>query len=271
MSIKEISSSHNPIFKDLVTLIRKSGERRERNTIVIEGKREILRSVESGITPQTLFYSPEILNLEDFLKECRFDENNIPFDIFAITKNLYAKIAIREGSEGIIALSERPSITLDSIDLPENPLIVVMESVEKPGNLGAVIRTCDAAKCDLLICCDQETDIYNPNVIRSSLGGVFTLPIVSTDSKSAIEWLKRKNITIFTAQLQDAEPYYNADMSGACAIIAGSESEGLTNSWRENAEKRIYIPMLGKIDSLNVSVSIAILCYEAVRQRLKKV
>jgi TrmH family RNA methyltransferase len=149
-------------------------------------------------------------------------------------------------------------------------LIVVLERVEKPGNLGAILRTAEAAHVDAVIVCDPLTDVYNPNVIRASIGGVFSVPVAVGTSEECIAFLKEHNVSILTAQLQDSYPYYDYDMSGPTAIVMGTESTGLTQQWREAADAHIRIPMLGRLDSLNVSVSAAILIYEAVRQRQVK-
>ena len=159
------------------------------------------------------------------------------------------------------------SHTLQTLHAGENPLVVVLESVEKPGNLGAVLRSADAAGVDAVIICDPLTDLYNPNLIRSSIGGIFTVQTAAATSQEAIGWLKDRGIKIYTAQLQDSEWYYDTDMTGGTAIVMGTEATGLTDVWREAADAHIKIPMLGKLDSLNVSVSAAILMYEAVRQR----
>ena len=159
--------------------------------------------------------------------------------------------------------------SLSDLSLPQDPLIVVLESVEKPGNLGAVLRSADAAGVDAVIVCDPLTDLYNPNLIRSSIGAVFTVPVVACSSEECIAFLKSKGIKILTAQLQDSELYYATDMTCGTAIVMGTESTGLTTQWRKAADAHIRIPMLGALDSLNVSVSAAILMFEAVRQRTK--
>ena len=143
----------------------------------------------------------------------------------------------------------------------------MLESVEKPGNLGAVLRSADAAGADAVVVCDPLTDLYNPNLIRSSIGGIFTVPVAAASSEETIQWLKNNHIKIFTAQLQDSKWYYDTDMKGGTALVMGTEATGLTNVWRKAADAHIKIPMLGKLDSLNVSVSAAILLFEAVRQR----
>ncbi|MBQ3873075.1 MAG: RNA methyltransferase, partial [Bacteroidales bacterium] len=170
-------------------------------------------------------------------------------------------------TEGIVAEVEYRTIGLEDLKLPENPLIVVLEAVEKPGNLGAVLRTADAAGADAVIVADPLTDLYNPNLIRASIGAVFTVPTVPAPTEDVIPWLKARGIQILTAQLQDSSLYYDVDMKRGTAIVMGTESTGLTQPWREAADAHIRIPMLGRLDSLNVSVSASILVYEAVRQR----
>ena len=180
---------------------------------------------------------------------------------------LYDKVAYRGGTEGIIAEMEWQERSLDSLQLGPAPLIAVLESVEKPGNLGAVLRSADAAGADAVIICDPLTDLYNPNLIRASIGAVFSTQVVTASSEETIVWLKSKGIGILTAQLQDSQWYYDTDMRGGTAIVMGTEATGLSPEWRQAADAHIKIPMLGRLDSLNVSVSAAILLYEAVRQR----
>ena len=187
--------------------------------------------------------------------------------VIEVPRELYAKIAYREGTEGLIAEVKVRERTLGELEMPESPLVVVLEGVEKPGNLGAVLRSADAAGADAVLVCDPLTDLYNPNLIRASIGAVFTVPVVCCSSPEAIKWLKDNNITIFTAQLQDSSWYYDTDMKGGTAIVIGTEATGLTAAWREAADAHIRIPMLGELDSLNASVSAAILLFEAVRQR----
>ena len=187
--------------------------------------------------------------------------------VFEVAREVYAKISYREGTEGMIAEVRTPERKLEDIALPERPLVVVLESVEKPGNLGAVLRSADAAGADAVLICDPLTDLWNPNLIRASIGAVFTVPCVACSSADAIAFLKERDIRILTAQLQDSSLYYDCDMTGGTAIVMGTEATGLTPVWREAADAHIRIPMLGRLDSLNVSVSAAILLFEAVRQR----
>ena len=191
-----------------------------------------------------------------------------PARVFHLSKELYAKVAYRGGTEGVIAEVRWKERSLDDLLTgKDSPLIMVMERVEKPGNLGAVLRSADAAGADGVILCDPLTDLYNPNLIRASIGAIFTVPVVACTSAEAIAWLKANNIRILTAQLQDSAPYYDVDMTCGTALVMGTEATGLTDAWRQAADAHILIPMLGRLDSLNVSVSAAILLYEAVRQR----
>lgn len=259
MFIDKITSAQNPRIKDLLQLQEKSKERRERGLFVVEGRREFRQCLEGGYLPDTLFYCPELFNSREL------EELETP--LIEVSKYVYEKIALRGSTEGIVAVLKSRELKLEGLKLKKNPLIIVLEGVEKPGNLGAVLRSAEATGVDAIIVCDPLTDLYNPNLIRASIGSVFLQQVVTSTSEEAIGWLKKEKISILTAQLQDSELYYDTDMRGAIAIVLGKESEGLSQIWREAAERKISIPMLGKMDSLNVSVSAAILCYEAVRQR----
>ncbi len=263
MKLETITSAQNPKIKDLLALQEKSKERRRKGLFVVEGRRELLHCIEAGYEPYTIFVCPEILSGADFdeiSSRCRCSFIEIP-------QHLYDKVAYRGGTEGVIAEMRCREMGLEALRLKENPLVIVLESVEKPGNLGAVLRSADAAGADAVIVCDPLTDIYNPNLIRSSIGAVFTVPIAVASSEETIKWLKANGIKIYTAQLQDSEWYYDTDMRGGTAVIMGTEATGLTDAWRKEADAHIKIPMLGRLDSLNVSVSAAILLFEAVRQR----
>lgn len=266
MRIESITSAQNPKIQTLLALQEKSKERRKKGLFVVEGRRELLHCIEAGYEPYTVFFCREIISDEDLMsiaEQCNCSFVEIP-------RHLYDKVAYRGGTEGVIAELKCKERTLDGLKLKENPLIIVLESVEKPGNLGAVLRSADASGADAVIVCDPLTDLYNPNLIRSSIGGIFTVPTATATSEETINWLKAQNIRIYTAQLQDSEWYYDTDMTGGTAIIMGTEATGLTNIWRKAADAHIKIPMLGKLDSLNVSVSAAILLFEAVKQRNKK-
>ena len=256
----DISSIQNPKIKLLTALQKKSAERRSRGVFVVEGQRELQHCVEAGFEVESLFVCKELFTGD-------FDVKNTA--VYTVSPKVYEHIAYRGSTEGVVAVVKCRERSLDDLELGETPLIIVLESVEKPGNLGAVLRSADAAKADAVIVCDPLTDLYNPNLIRASIGAVFTVPVVACNSSACIDFLKSKNIQILTAQLQDSSLYYETDMRRGVAIVMGTESTGLTQQWRLAADAHIRIPMLGRLDSLNVSVSAAILLFEAVRQRKK--
>ena len=269
-----ITSGQNPKIKALLELQEKSRARREKGLFIVEGQRELDHCIAAGFVPDTIFICPEIYSCHPERRpepaEGRSEGSSFAgegYKVFHVSRNVYEKIAYREGTEGIIAEMKYKDRRLEDIKLSENPLIVVLESVEKPGNLGAVLRSADAAGADAVIICDPLTDLYNPNLIRASIGAIFSRQVAAATSEETISWLKANNIQILTAQLQDSSLYYDTPMTGPTAIVMGTESTGLTDIWREAADKHIRIPMLGALDSLNVSVSAAILLFEAVRQR----
>ena len=298
MRTETITSAQNPKIKNLLLLQEKSKARREQGLFVVEGRRELEHCLEAGYTVRTLFVCPEIASGEaaegvasqisghprpdkregpdadgcgrgrsEAEAICEAIPSAVKPLVIEIPEQLYRKVAYRESTEGIIAEVEYKSLGLEDLQLPDNPLIVVLESVEKPGNLGAGLRSADAAGAHAVLVCDPLTDLYNPNLIRASIGAIFTVPTVAVSSVQAIPWLKDHGIKILTAQLQDSSLYYDTPMQGGVALVMGTESTGLTQPWREAADAHIRIPMLGRLDSLNVSVSTAILLFEAVRQR----
>jgi TrmH family RNA methyltransferase len=266
MKIESITSAQNPKIKTLLELQDKSKARRREGLFVVEGQRELMHCISMGYQVHTIFVCMDILS-EVALQEIDEALNGGRYSIFSIPKHIYEKVAYRGSTEGVIAELRCRSHSLEDLNVKENPLVVVLESVEKPGNLGAILRSADASGVDAVIVCDPLTDLYNPNLIRSSIGGIFTVPTAAATSEETIKWLKDKGIKIYTAQLQDSEWYYDTDMTKGTAIVMGTEATGLTDAWRKAADAHIKIPMLGKLDSLNVSVSAAILMYEAVRQR----
>ncbi len=263
-----ISSAQNPKIKALGELQEKSRARRREGLFVVEGRRELEHCLSAGFVPKTLFVCEEIIDAKELRNIVALAERlNPDAAIVRVPAFLYSKIAYRGGTEGVIAEIECKERSLEDVILSDNPLVMVLESVEKPGNLGAVLRSADAAGADAVVVCDPLTDLCNPNLIRASVGAVFTRQVVTATSEEAIKWLKSRSIQILTAQLQDSEPYYETPMTGGTAIVMGTESTGLTELWRQAADAHIRIPMLGQLDSLNVSVSAAILLFEAVRQR----
>ncbi len=264
-SPETITSLSNKKIKNITLLMRKQSARKEQGLMVVEGEKEIGQALVSGVIVDSVFICHEIATDKALIEQCTAAcpaEN-----LFFITKDVFAKVAYRDDSGGIILLGKASYLLLEDITLPPNPLVVILENVEKPGNLGAVLRTCDAAAVDLLIICDPDTDIYNPNVIRSGIGCVFTQKVIASTSDDAITWLKKNNIAIFAAALQTEDFYHQADMAIPAALVFGTEATGLTEKWRHAADKIVKIPMLGTIDSLNVSNSVAIMVYEAKRQR----
>lgn len=288
MRIETITSAQNRKVKELLTLVEKSKARSAAGLFVVEGQRELGHCLDAGFIPETIFICGEVMavqnNAVNGAKTGHLTENiegkdgldaliakaealNPRLGVVQIPAFLYEKVAYRGSTEGIIAEVHSVPRSLEDLRLGERPLVMVLESVEKPGNLGAVLRSADAAGADAVIVCDPLTDIWNPNLIRSSVGAVFSVPVAVCTSADAIAFLKERGIRIFTAQLQDSEWYYDTDMTGATALVMGTESTGLTQAWRDSADAHIKIPMLGRLDSLNVSVSAAVLLYEAVRQR----
>lgn len=260
MYIDLLSSLRNPKIKELITLQEKSKERREKGLFIVEGVRELEACIKGGYEIDTLLFLPEQFS-EDRVNKITCNH------AYSLTPDTYSKVAYRGGTEGVIAVVKEKSLALSDIALSSNPLVIVLESVEKPGNLGAVLRTADAAKVDAVIICDSLTDLFNPNVIRSSIGSIFTNKVTCCSSEECYKWLKLNNINILATELQAAVWYHKTNMTIPTAIVMGSESDGLTQFWREHADVRVKIPMSGTIDSLNVSVSTAIICFEALRQR----
>ncbi len=262
--MSSISSAANPHVKRLLSLRHKASVREAEALFVVEGWREFGHCLKAGLTVEAVYVCPEIAG-----DSMAFLEGYGGTAPFLLTPAIYAKVAYRGGTEGIVAVVRQRLLRLEDIPLSKTPLVVVLEGVEKPGNVGAVLRTADAAGVDAVVVCDSPADIYNPNTIRSSVGALFTVPTVTTSSEECIAWLRGKGMRILTAQLQDSVPYYSTDMTLPTAIAFGSERDGLTPLWREASDAHIRIPMLGSQDSLNISVSAAVLLFEAVRQRNK--
>jgi RNA methyltransferase, TrmH family len=260
--IKQITSSQNPFIKSLVLLQEKAKARKESGTFLIEGMREIELALKGNYEIETILFLPELVSEKQIT-----NLSGNPINIIEISKEVYQKLAYRDTTEGIIAVAKTKSLLVDDLILPENPLILVLEAIEKPGNIGAILRTCDAANVDAVIIADPKTDLYNPNIVRSSVGCLFTNQISTDTTENVIKFLNKKNITIFAATLQNAHFYHQQNYTIPTALVVGTEATGLSKTWRENALKNIIIPMQGEIDSMNVSVASAILLFEAKRQR----
>ena len=301
----DLTSAQNPRIKHLLSLQQKSSLRREEGLFVVEGQRELHHCLAAGYQLHSLFVCPELAgsfsvpssplgasgvsasSSSPLGASGVFASSSSPLgasagtaEVFTLPRSLYERMAYRGSTEGVIAIVRERRLSLSAL-LPSSlaaggfparpasvpPLFIILESVEKPGNLGAVLRSADAAAATAVIVCDPLTDLYNPNLIRASIGAIFTVPTVACTTAECIAFLKQHDIQILTAQLQDSRPYYDTPMTGPTAIVMGTESTGLTDAWRQAATAHIRIPMLGRLDSLNVSVSAAILLFEAVRQR----
>ncbi len=265
--IKTLSSPQNPVIKHLLTLQRKSRERRKTGHFVLEGIRELTLAVQGGYQMESVFYSPDIVPYDAFSPLLKTQVSDV--GIFSVTKTLYAKIAQRGTTEGVLAIAIGHDHGLETfIPKATNPLILVSEAPEKPGNIGAMLRTADAAGLDGMIIANPRTDLYNPNIIRSSVGCVFTVPVAMGTSNGVRAFLNQRKIPYYCAALiTSSQRYDRVDYTGACAIVVGTEADGLESQWLDSSRGNIVIPMAGSIDSLNVSVSAAILIFEANRQR----
>lgn len=261
--MKTITSIQNTYIKDLLKLQEKSRERRKKGLFLVEGKREISLVLKGNYTIDSILFVRDFFSEND-LKDLKTTDVNY----IEITKEVYKKLAYRDSTEGIIAVVKTNDFSLSTIKLPkENPLVLVLESIEKPGNIGAMLRTADAANIDAVFIADARSDIYNPNIIRSSVGCVFTNQIAVGTSKEIIQYLQENNINIYSATLQNSNQYHKENYKKSSAIVVGTEATGLSQIWRDNATQNINIPMQGEIDSMNVSVACAIVLFEAKRQR----
>lgn len=262
--MKQITSVQNQIIKDFLKLQEKSSVRKKEGLFIIEGVKEIQLAIKGNYQFKSVLFCPQILTLVDF--EQLFDYHKV--ELLEISIEVYQKLAYRATTEGVLAIAFSKLHLLSDLKFTsKNPLILVAEAPEKPGNIGAILRTADAANLDAVIIANPKTDVYNPNIIRSSVGGVFTNQIAFGTTTEIIEYLKQHQININCAELTAAIPYYNVDFKKSSAIVVGTEATGLSDEWLNNADQNIIIPMSGKIDSMNVSVSAAILIFEARRQR----
>jgi len=268
---KQISSLQNSLIKQILLLQEKSRERKKTGLFVIEGKREIQLAIKGGYTIKTLLFCPEITSEETISKL-----NLSTTEVIETSLEIYKKIAYRTSTEGIVAIAESKELDINCLKFPfdsaqgtenKNLLILVAEAPEKPGNIGAILRTADAANVDAVIIANPKTDMFNPNIIRSSVGCVFTNTIATGTTLEIITFLKENNIAIYSAILQESVPYHTCDFKQNTAIVVGTESTGLSQEWRAESKANIHIPMQGEIDSMNVSVAAGILIFEAKRQR----
>ncbi len=256
-----ITSTHNPKIKNLLAL-EKPRERRKQGLFVVEGRKEIALALAAGYKIGNLFYCEDLITKDELEEFHPADKLLIP-----VSREVFDKVAIRENSGGVLAVGEQKTHRLDALRLSKNPLVLVLESVEKPGNLGAILRTADAAALDAVIICDPKTDFYNPNVIRSSIGCIFTNQVASATSDETLQWLRDNRITPYSTYLKASRPYHTVDFTLPSAIVMGTEATGLSDTWITEDQNPIIIPMAGKIDSMNVSTAAAVIVFEARRQR----
>ena len=262
--MKQITSAQNPFIKSLVLLQEKAKARKQSGQFLIEGIREIELAIKGNYQLETLLFVSEVISETEVRK--LMGKISSP-DLIEISKEVYQKLAYRDTTEGIIAVAKTKSHSLTELQLPENPLLLIMESIEKPGNIGAMLRTCDAAKVDAVLIADAKTDLYNPNMVRSSVGCLFTNQIAVGTTEEIIDYLQQNNINFYSATLQNSTSYHTQDFTKPTALVVGTEATGLSKAWREKATQNIIIPMQGEIDSMNVSVAAAVLIFEAKRQR----
>lgn len=254
----DITSLQNAKIKYIVKLREDKRQRLRDQVMLVEGFDELTLALRSGLKPETLLTAPELVSRSIEIPNA---------EITTVTRAVFEKISYRDNPDGWLGIFPISKHTLEDITLSASPLVIVAESVEKPGNLGAILRTADAAHIDALLVCDPRVDLWNPNVIRASRGAVFTVPTVEIDSSSALAWLKSKQIRLLAATPAANEPYTDVDMKGPIAIAVGTEDMGLSNFWMQNADIKVKIPMLGQVNSLNVSIATALITYEAIRQR----
>jgi TrmH family RNA methyltransferase len=268
----QLSSVQNPRIKQLVKL-RDRSEREETDQFLIEGYRELLRAVDSGFPIASLFICHELFlgSNEPLLIEKMLRQGT---EIFNCSKSVFEKISYRDRPDGLVGLAKQRHLTLNDFDHllidKTAPFLVVAEAIEKPGNLGTILRSSDAVGLDGLIVCDRCTDIHNPNVVRASVGTLFTVPIAETKGDETLKWLKEKKIAIVAATPSSEKEFTDVDLSGPIAIAVGTEQLGLSKRWMEEADIQVRIPMCGVADSLNVAMATTLLLYEALRQRRAK-
>ncbi|MEN9876863.1 MAG: hypothetical protein RLZZ529_1860 [Bacteroidota bacterium] len=259
--MKQISSVQNPFIKSLVLLQEKAKARKQTGTFLMEGQREISIAIKGGYQIEIVLFVPEICT------EKQASQLAPTAELIEINKEVFQKLAYRDTTEGILAVAKTKSTLLSDLQLSENPLILVAEAPEKPGNIGALLRTADAAHLDAVIIANPKSDLYNPNIVRSSVGCLFTNQIATGTTAEIIAFLKEKNIAIYCATLQNSNGYHLENYTTPTALVVGTEATGLSQEWRDAATQNIIIPMQGEIDSMNVSVAAAILIFEAKRQR----
>jgi TrmH family RNA methyltransferase len=254
----DITSLQNPKVKYIVKLREDKRQRQRDVVMLVEGHDELTLALGCGLVPQMILTAPELDPVSMDISQA---------EVTTVTRAVFEKISYRDNPDGWLGIFPTPKSSLEDLKLSASPLVIVAESVEKPGNLGAILRTADAAHVDALLVCDPRVDLWNPNVIRASRGAVFTVPTIEVDSTTALAWLKSKGMRVLAATPSAEVLYTDVDLNEPVAVAVGTEDEGLTDFWMQNADTKVLIPMMGKINSLNVSIATALITYEAVRQR----
>ncbi len=257
-----LTSLQNPKVKQVVSL-KDRRDRDQTGLFIIEGYRELKRAVDSGVAIKTLFICPELFLGSN--ENALIDQ--VAGEVLECSPPVFQKLSYRDRPDGLVAIAHQKKLRLDEIHMAANPFFVIAESIEKPGNLGTILRSCDAVKVDGVIVCDRCTDIYNPNVVRASVGTLFTIPVVEAEGEEMLQWLKKHQIKIVAATPAAKMDYTEADFTGPVAIAVGTEQLGLSQRLLEAAEIQVSIPMMGVADSLNVASATTILLYEVLRQR----
>jgi RNA methyltransferase, TrmH family len=261
----KITSVRNPRVQAAYDL-RERRERLRQGRILIDGVRELGRALAASVKLIEVFACRELL-ATDAAQALVEQLAKLRIPLVDVSPHVFEKLAYGERTEGVLAVAETPSATLDNLRLPDRPLVAVLEACEKPGNLGAILRTADGAGLSAVIVADGRTDLFNPNVLRASLGTIFSVPVAAASAAEVRSWLLGRGISIVAAQVDAPQDYTAIDLTGPTAIVLGNEAHGLSDVWRTADVTAVRLPMLGIADSLNVSVTAAVLFYEAVRQR----
>ncbi len=265
--VVEITSPSNPRIKQVVKL-RDRASRDETGEMIVEGFRECRRALDAGYRPFAMFRCGELYLKNENEPQLVADAVAAGAQEFACSKSAFLKMAYRDRPDGLLMVGPHVARRLEDLELPPRALVLVAEAIEKPGNLGTILRSADAARASAVIVCDPTTDVHNPNVVRASTGTLFTVPVVTTSSDEALAFLRARGFRILAATPHAERLHYEVDLTGAVAIAVGAEQYGLTAKWMDAADLRVRIPMLGVADSLNVSAATTILAFETVRQRL---
>lgn len=258
-----LTSAQNPKVKAVIDLKNRKS-RDEKGLFLIEGTRELERAVKGGVRLESVFICPELLKGREELLEELYKQQPL---FFACSRPVFEKMTYREKPEGILAVAIQMRTTLESFRLSAHPFVVVAQAIEKPGNLGTILRSSDGAGSDGVIICDRCTDIYNPNVVRASVGTLFTQQVVEQSSAAVFEWLKKHRFKILAATPSARSLFTQVDLTGPIAIVVGAEETGLSKFWMDRADLQVAIPMKGVADSLNVATATTLLLYETLRQR----